>query len=477
MESDNILYTLQDENFTLLTDVNASVGLMSVLGNGSTSLDYGGYMGPKRKSLFFVVPMTLVYITILVTGVVGNICTCVVIAKNKYMHTATNYYLFSLAISDLLLLVFGLPQEMYQLWQSYPYVFGEFFCFFRGLTSETSTNASILTITAFTVERYLAICHPLLAHTMSKLSRAVKLIIVIWILAALAAAAIAFQFGIVNLFNNPEYALCMVERPLKHAFGLSTLLVFIFPMSLILVLYVFIALQLRRSLELSRGETTHGSTNGFNCQSVHGNSSRQTLKSSVSSSSRKSVIKMLVAVVVAFFVCYAPFHAQRLMATYVVEPSTIMTVIFDVLTYMSGVLYYVSATINPILYSIISFKFRQAFKETLATCCGRQTTRSLNIKATSRYMSRHSTAFETTYLTVLSESSHPHQRSASAFPHFQSMPEAVKNNSIMQQHASVSNVSIPGTNSDDRNKNMTFISNSSLHRIEDGAFDEVVDIN
>jgi len=41
------------------------------------------------------------------TGVVGNVTTCVVIARNSYMHTATNYYLFSLAISDTLSLVLG----------------------------------------------------------------------------------------------------------------------------------------------------------------------------------------------------------------------------------------------------------------------------------------------------------------------------------------------------------------------------------
>ncbi|XP_013783945.2 pyrokinin-1 receptor-like [Limulus polyphemus] len=448
------------------------------LDNNSTngkSVDYNTYMGPKRKTLFFVVPMTLVYVSILVTGAVGNICTCGVIAKNKYMHTATNYYLFSLAISDLLLLVLGLPQEMYQLWENYPYIFGEFFCFIRGLTSETSTNASILTITAFTVERYLAICHPLRAHTMSKLSRAVKFIIVIWILGALAAIPIAFQFGIVNLYNISEYAVCTVKKPLKHAFGISSLLFFILPMSVILILYVLIALQLRRSLELSRRETTHGATNGLNQQSVHGHSSRQTVKSSTSYSSRRAVIKMLIAVVVAFFVCYAPFHAQRLMATYVTDPTPTETIIYDVLTYLSGVLYYVSTTINPILYSIMSFKFRQAFKETLARCCGRQITRSQSFKVMSRYTAHHSTAFETVDLTVLCESSHPHQRSVSAVPRYHSIPEIVKNIPSARQQAremrasSICNVE---TYDEERELRPISISNSSLQRIDDDAFQE-----
>lgn len=46
--------------------------------------------GPKRDPLYIVIPITFVYMLIFVTGVVGNISTCIVISKNKSMHTATN---------------------------------------------------------------------------------------------------------------------------------------------------------------------------------------------------------------------------------------------------------------------------------------------------------------------------------------------------------------------------------------------------
>ena len=36
--------------------------------------------------------------------------------------------------------------------------------------------------------------------------------------------------------------------------------------------------------------------------------------------------------------------------------------IYEVVTYISGILYYVSTTINPILYHTMSLKFREAFK-------------------------------------------------------------------------------------------------------------------
>ena len=81
------------------------------------------------------------------------------------MRTVTNYYLFNLSVSDLLLLVIGLPQETYDTWHMYPYPLGETFCRLRYLAWETSCYVSILTITAFTVERYMAICHPIRCPT------------------------------------------------------------------------------------------------------------------------------------------------------------------------------------------------------------------------------------------------------------------------------------------------------------------------
>lgn len=61
----------------------------------------------ERDSLMVLVPVTIVYLLIFVAGLLGNVITCTVISRNKSMHTATNYYLFNLAISDLMLLMSG----------------------------------------------------------------------------------------------------------------------------------------------------------------------------------------------------------------------------------------------------------------------------------------------------------------------------------------------------------------------------------
>lgn len=120
-----------------------------------------------------------------------------------------------------------------------------------------------------------------------------------------------------------------------------------------------------------------------------------------------------MAVVICFFLCWAPFHAQRLIAVYgtgviagdsdsdavaaaadgiegsgrdtdykattgsgtegvtgleTTEDSHTSSsnhdheIIYTVMTYVSGVLYYLSTCINPLLYNLMSNKFRQAFK-------------------------------------------------------------------------------------------------------------------
>lgn len=236
--------------------------------------------GPTRDPLYVVIPILIIYIIIFITGVIGNISTCIVIAKNKSMHTATNYYLFSLSVSDLLLLITGVPQEMYLIWSKYPYVFGEVFCVVRGLAAETSANATVLTITAFTVERYVAICHPFLSHTMSKLSRAVRLIIVIWIISISLAIPQALQFGVVSMGDITQ---CVVKRIIiEHSFELSTFLFFVAPMMLITILYMLIGLKLRSSTMVKR-------ENGVTMQRrTHVNSSRQQ-----TSQGTRRVLKML----------------------------------------------------------------------------------------------------------------------------------------------------------------------------------------
>ncbi|XP_041674836.1 pyrokinin-1 receptor isoform X2 [Drosophila eugracilis] len=298
--------------------------------------------------LSLLATLSVGYALIFIAGVLGNLITCIVISRNNFMHTATNFYLFNLAISDMILLCSGMPQDLYNLWHPDNYPFSDSICILESVLSETAANATVLTITAFTVERYIAICHPFRQHTMSKLSRAVKFIFAIWIAALLLALPQAIQFSVV--MQGMGSSCTMKNDFFAHVFAVSGFLFFGGPMTAICVLYVLIGVKLKRSRLLQALPRR--------CYDVNRGISAQT-----------RVIRMLVAVAVAFFICWAPFHAQRLMAVYGSSSgieSQWFNDVFSILDYTSGVLYFLSTCINPLLYNIMSHKFREAFKVTLA---------------------------------------------------------------------------------------------------------------
>ncbi|KAM8706837.1 hypothetical protein ACLKA7_011005 [Drosophila subpalustris] len=299
-------------------------------------------------NLGLLTTLSVGYALIFIAGILGNLITCIVISRNNFMHTATNFYLFNLAISDLILLCSGMPQDLYNLWQPDNYPFSDSICILESVLSETAANATVLTITSFTVERYIAICHPFRQHTMSKLSRAIKFIFAIWIAALLLALPQAIQFSVVTQGTGSS---CTMNNDFfAHVFAVSGFLFFGGPMTAICVLYVLIGIKLKRSRLL---------------QALP----RRSFDVNRGISAQTRVIRMLVAVAVAFFICWAPFHAQRLMAvygsTFGIE-SQWFNDVFYILNYTSGVLYFLSTCINPLLYNIMSHKFREAFKVTLA---------------------------------------------------------------------------------------------------------------
>ncbi|CAG5121568.1 unnamed protein product, partial [Candidula unifasciata] len=250
-----------------------------------------------------------------------------------------------------------------------------------------TSYASVLTITSFTVERYLAICHPLLAHKIAALSRAVKIIISIWIISILVALPYTIHtrtYHAVTIPGTnstvPNSLVCSIPFSdlggfMYYMFQVSTFLFFVGPVTIIVILYILIGVALRRS-PLARGSSDERNY--------------VTMKSppSVPQQPRRVVIRMLVAVTVAFVVCWAPFHAQRLMTLYVMNWTPDLLLVQSHIFYTSGVLYFVSSTMNPILYNLISKRYRAAFKQTICPCChSRPTSGSIS---TARHSERFS---------------------------------------------------------------------------------------
>uniref|UniRef100_A0A4W5Q517 Neuromedin U receptor 1 n=1 Tax=Hucho hucho TaxID=62062 RepID=A0A4W5Q517_9TELE len=307
------------------------------------------YLGPLRSSVFL--PVCLTYLLIFLVGAFGNLLTCIVIARNKVMRTPTNYYLFSLAVSDLLVLLLGMPLELYEMWQNYPFLLGKGGCYFKTFLFETVCFASILNVTALSVERYIAVVHPLRAKYVVTHTHAKRVIMTVWGISVLCAVPNTSLHGIFTLQSAaggttrkeiPESAICTLVKPrwmYNLTIQVTTLLFFMLPMLTISALYLLIGLQLKREkiLQVMEAETTR----------------------------RRQVTKMLFVLVVVFGICWAPFHTDRLMWSFIDEWTSMQLEVYKYVHIVSGVFFYLSSAVNPILYNLMSTRFREMFKEVM----------------------------------------------------------------------------------------------------------------
>ncbi|XP_005997416.1 neuromedin-U receptor 1 isoform X2 [Latimeria chalumnae] len=319
------------------------------------------YLGPRRSTFF--IPVCTTYLFIFVIGAFGNILTCTVIIKNKIMRTPTNYYLFSLAISDLLVLLLGMPLEIYEMWRNYPFLFGKGGCYFKTLLFETVCFASILNVTALSMERYIAVVHPLKAKYVMTQTHAKRVIITVWAVSILCSVPNTSLHGIFYLqtFSGQviwESAVCMPVKP-RWMYNLiiqvTTMLFFFIPMGTISALYLLIGLQLKKEKMLRVLEAkTSRAVDSYQHINIQQEKRR-----------RRQVTKMLFVLVVVFGICWAPFHTDRLMWSFIGHWTGEMHQVFQYVHIISGVFFYLSSTVNPILYNLMSTRFHEMFKEVM----------------------------------------------------------------------------------------------------------------
>ena len=96
--------------------------------------------------------------------------------------------------------------ELFLMYEQYPWVLGDVVCDLKAVLTETFINTSILTIVAFSGERYLAICHPLSTYAQKSAKKTRRTILLIWIISFLAAAPWAWftKVKCTMKFNQPH---------------------------------------------------------------------------------------------------------------------------------------------------------------------------------------------------------------------------------------------------------------------------------
>ncbi|XP_066558808.1 thyrotropin-releasing hormone receptor [Amia ocellicauda] len=312
-----------------------------------------------QNSLEVQVVTILLALLICGIGIAGNIMVVLVVLRTKHMMTPTNCYLVSLAIADLIvLLAAGLPNisEVVASW-----VYGYAGCLCITYLQYLGINVSSCCITAFTIERYIAICHSIKAQFICTVSRAKKIIACVWIFTSVYCI---MWFFLVDT-NETEYAdgvvvKCgyRVSRNLyTPIYFLDFTLFYVIPLILATVLYGLIArILFMNPLPINPNDR-------IGDDSVHQGRSNNTVNLSCKPnkgavSSRKQVTKMLAVVVILFALLWMPYRTLVVVNSFMNPPY--LNTWFVLFCRMC---IYTNSAINSIIYNLMSQKFRAAFKK------------------------------------------------------------------------------------------------------------------
>lgn len=186
----------------------------------------------------------LVLVTIFIIGLIGNVLTCTVIYYDKHMHTTTNYYLFDMAVSDLIV-SFGIFPEIY-LAVTDTYTFGNIACKVHTFFVLLLWNNSILVMTILAIERYMAVMHPLSSKPIPSLRRVMKVIICTWIIAIVVTLP---ELLATDLITTEKISFCFtVPSPISRIInGVLAVVTYIIPLTIMLFVYIMIAFKVNIS--------------------------------------------------------------------------------------------------------------------------------------------------------------------------------------------------------------------------------------
>ncbi|CAM5108401.1 unnamed protein product [Natator depressus] len=321
-------------------------------------------------SIDYQVVTILLVLLICGLGIVGNIMVVLVVLRTKHMRTPTNCYLVSLAVADLTVLVAaGLPNITESLYGSW--VYGYVGCLCITYLQYLGINASSCSITAFTVERYIAICHPIKAQFLCTFSRAKKIIIFVWAFTSIYCTLWFFLLDLNTVvYKDTIIVSCgyKVSRSYYSPIYMMDFGIFyVVPMILATVLYGLIARILflnpipsdpKENPKTRRNNSTHQN------KTMNSKMTNRGFNSTIAS--RRQVTKMLAVVVILFAFLWMPYRTLVVVNSFLSNPFQENWFLL-----FCRICIYLNSAINPVIYNLMSQKFRASFKK-LCNCQQKQ---------------------------------------------------------------------------------------------------------
>uniref|UniRef100_A0A6Q2WRS7 G-protein coupled receptors family 1 profile domain-containing protein n=1 Tax=Esox lucius TaxID=8010 RepID=A0A6Q2WRS7_ESOLU len=297
----------------------------------NSSSDGSGHSVPFQGSSTVVT--AVISLTVFVVGLVGNTLAIYVVLRYAKMKTVTNIYIFNLAMADQLYIL-GLPFLTTQNVLSY-WPFGKFLC--RVLMTADSMNqfTSIFCLTVMSVDRYLAVVHPI-SSTKWRRPRVAKLVsAAVWLLSFVVVLPVVVFSDVQDTFHS-----CNMNWPEPQDVWSTVFIIytatlgFFGPLLVICLCYLLIVVKVKSS----------GVRAGFTKRRR----------------SERKVTRMVVVIVVVFVLCWLPFFIINIVNLIVIIPESSMTA---GVYFFSVILSYANSCANPLLYGFLSDNFKQSFRK------------------------------------------------------------------------------------------------------------------
>ncbi|XP_043600159.1 tachykinin-like peptides receptor 99D isoform X1 [Bombus pyrosoma] len=296
---------------------------------------------------------TLLFACMIVVATGGNLIVIWIVLAHKRMRTVTNYFLVNLSIADAMVSTLNVTfNYIYMLNSHWP--FGTLYCKICQFVAVLTICASVFTLMAISIDRYMAIMNPLRPHMGKRATLCIA--IFIWIVGAiLSLPMLLFYTTYTQNFANGEIrVICYGDFPNRDDNGLSydeylynvifMVLTYVLPIGSMTFTYARIGLELWGSQSI--GENTAGQLEGIR--------------------SKRRVVKMMIVVVVIFAVCWLPFHVYFIVTSYFPEITNepyIQEVFLGIYWLaMSNSMY------NPIIYCWMNSRFRRGFAHFFSWC-------------------------------------------------------------------------------------------------------------
>ncbi|KAJ8672508.1 hypothetical protein QAD02_003767 [Eretmocerus hayati] len=313
------------------------------------------------------------YVPVIVLAMAANLMVIIVVFKYHYMRSVTNYFVVNLSLADLLVTVICMPMAVSQA-VSIIWVYGEMMCKLFFYLQGVAVAASVFTITAMSVDRFLAIRNPIDFRKIFNRKSTKIVIAALWIIALVIFSPIliaaTLQSPITDLDNitlaghwarednlkmpkPPTFYVCSEDfKPLgihAHIFGAACfILVYAIPGCIVIIMYSMM------------GRTLCARRPPFDCDSMEGSASSQQGFRLVRERRRVAWILLLLAVL--FALCWLPYNVLRLLIDFGVLSQR--RIISDVLSYCLF-LGHANSALNPIVYCFMTRNFRRSVAEIL----------------------------------------------------------------------------------------------------------------